>query len=73
MTPRPQSSAAQRARSALGAAARHGDPEQIEQARQDLAEANLAARIREAVAGWPPLSAERRERLALLLRDTDAA
>ena len=35
--------------------------------------ADAAARIRETVAGWPPLSAERRERLTALLHDTDAA
>ena len=59
---------AQQARNALGAAARRGDPpERIEQARRDLTEANLAAHIREAVAAWPPLTAEQRQGLALLL------
>lgn len=50
------------------AAGRRGDPpERIEQARQTLAEADLAAHIRRAVDGAPPLSPGRRERLALLL------
>jgi hypothetical protein len=41
-------SSAQQARNALGAAIRRGDPpERIEQDRADLAEANLADRIRE--------------------------
>jgi hypothetical protein len=59
---------AERARYRLAAASRRGDPpECIEEARADLAEANLAARIREVVDGAPPLSPVRRDRLALLL------
>jgi len=67
MAPRPQSSAAQRARSLLGAAARHGDPDAVTEARRNLAEANLAAHIRKVVDGAPPLTPAQRARLALLL------
>jgi hypothetical protein len=62
-------SEAQRARSELGLAyrRRNSTPEQIAEARRNLTEANLTARIREAVAAWPPLTDAQRERLALLL------
>ena len=44
-----------------------GDPERLEEARRDLAEANLEAHIRKVVDAAPPLTAAQRERLALLL------
>jgi hypothetical protein len=43
-----------------------GDPA-IEAARAQLREANAKAKIREVVATWPPLSAETRAELAVLL------
>jgi hypothetical protein len=61
-------SAAQRARNALGAAARRGDPaEQITEARRNLAEAKIADAIRQAVDSAPPLTDAARARLARLL------
>lgn len=48
------------------------DPDLIT-ARRDLAEANLADYIRRVVDTAPPLTAEQRDRLALLLRGGDAA
>jgi hypothetical protein len=63
-------SPAQAARDRLGAATRNGaSPDDVDAARRDLAEANLAQHIRRVVAGWPPLTAEQRQRLALLLND----
>lgn len=43
------------------------DPELVA-ARRDLAAANLAAYVSRVVAAAPPLSAEQRDRLAILLR-----
>ena len=45
----------------------HRPPEQIEAARTQLREANAEAKVREVVAGWPPLSAETRAELAVIL------
>jgi hypothetical protein len=55
--------AAQLARNKLGAAARRRDPEAIAEARAALDE----SKIRAAVAAWPPLTAEQRAELAILL------
>ena len=52
----------------LGGLARQDAPaEKIADARRELAKATLRERIREAVAAWPPLSAEDRADLAVLL------
>jgi hypothetical protein len=45
----------------------HAPPEAIEAARAQLAEANARARVLRVVAAWPPLSAETRAELAILL------
>jgi hypothetical protein len=45
------------------------DPELVD-ARRDLAAERLAEHIRKTVDGAPPLTAEQRDRLALLLRPT---
>lgn len=62
----------QRARDALGAAVRRGDPpETIAQLRRELEAANLTAAIeaaREQVAPWPLFSDEKIAELTLLLR-----
>ncbi len=47
------------------------DPDLIE-ARRDLHAARLAEHITRTVAGWPPLSVEQRDRLAVLLRGEPA-
>ena len=65
--------AAQRARNELAHACRRKDstPEQITQARRDLAEINLTDAInaaRELVATWPVFSDEKIAELTLLLR-----
>jgi hypothetical protein len=61
-----QQSPAQQARNRLGGTARH-NPDGTEDARRDLAEATLAARIREIVDRAPPLTPDQCERLARLL------
>ena len=60
-------SAAQSARNRLGVAARCGSPADVEQARRDLAAANLEEHIRRVVDAAPPLTPEQRARLSLLL------
>ncbi len=55
-----------------GLIARGAAPEKIEAARVGLKAANLREQIREAVATWPPLSAETRAELAVLLLDSGA-
>lgn len=55
------------ARSALGVACRTGDAADIDKARDDLAEAKIAAAIEKALADRPALSEARRSRLAALL------
>lgn len=63
------------ARARIGALSRSrtaDDPDLIE-ARRDLHAARLAEHITKAVAGWPPLSVEQRDRLSVLLRPTDGA
>ena len=62
----PESVTTLRARVA-GLARRNAAPERIEEAQRQLAETKLARHICQVVDGWPPLSAETRERLALLL------
>lgn len=46
---------------------RDASPERIEQARADLKAAGLRERIKRDVATWPPLSAETKAELAVLL------
>lgn len=55
------------ARSAVGVAAWRGDPLAERSARERLAEAKLSRAIREAIAAAPSLTADARDRLALLL------
>jgi hypothetical protein len=57
----------ERARLANAARWHPDDHEAITAARADLKAAGLQARIREAVATWPPLTPETRAELALLL------
>jgi hypothetical protein len=47
--------------------------EAAEQLRGAYAEAKMADSIKRAVATWPPLTNEQRDRLAMLLRGGDAA
>lgn len=63
------------ARNRLGAIKRHRptDLAAIKAARQELAAAKIAEYIERTVNAAPPLSAEQRDRLALLLRGGDAA
>lgn len=61
-----------RARSRLATAVRY-QPERVEDARRELAEANLAKYIKRVVEKAPPLTDEQYARLALLLRPADAA
>jgi hypothetical protein len=61
-------SRAQHARAVVGGLTRrNAPPEKIEQARAALKAAGLESRIREAVSTWPPLTAEVRADLAVLL------
>lgn len=55
-------------RSRTAHAARRGDPAALEQARQDYKAVTAAEYIRKLVDEAPPLTAEQRDRLALLLR-----
>jgi hypothetical protein len=51
---------------------RHGaSPGLIQEARAELKAANLEARIHAAVDTWPPLTAEQRADLAILLAPAD--
>ncbi len=62
------STPAQRARNHLGGLVRSGaPPEQIAEQRAALKAAGLESRIRRDVASWPPLSADVRAELAILL------
>jgi len=45
----------------------HAPPEAIEAARAELAAANAHAAIRKIVDGWPPLSAETKAELAVII------
>lgn len=57
-------------------AQRSGDPsdrEAAQRTRAEYAELKLAEYIKRAVAAWPPLTNEQRDRLALLLRGGGAA
>lgn len=56
-----------RARSRLGNATKYR-PDEVDDARRDLAAANLAATIKRIVSKAPPLTDDQRSRLALLLR-----
>lgn len=61
-----------RARSVLGGRAKAGaPPEAIDAARAELAAANAHATVRKIVDGWPPLSAETRAELAIILLSPD--
>lgn len=55
------------ARSRLGVAVRRKDRDAVAEARQDLHEAKLQRAIEETLAAAPPLSPERRARLARML------
>lgn len=57
-----------KARSAVGVATRNGDPTKIEDARRELAAANLEAYIQRIVSHAPPLTPEQVDRVAVLLR-----
>ncbi|MGP5287854.1 hypothetical protein [Glutamicibacter arilaitensis] len=56
------------ARAALGSASRWGTQESINDARRDLAAANIAAYVKKAVDAAPPLTSEQRARISGLLR-----
>ncbi|GAA5201403.1 hypothetical protein GCM10023346_45730 [Arthrobacter gyeryongensis] len=56
-----------KARSNLGNRSRFGTPAEAADARRELAEAKIAAYVREALAVAPPLSAAALDRLAGLL------
>lgn len=56
------------AKSRLGVASRRHDPEEIAEARRDLAAAKLAQYVERVVAEAPPLSPEQADRIAALLR-----
>lgn len=58
------------ARAQLAVATRRRDPEQIANARRDLAAEKLAQYVARTVADAPPLTAEQRDRIAALLRPT---
>lgn len=62
-----------KARSALGVAARRGDPEAEALARRDLAAAKIESYVAKVVAEAPPLSPEQRDRLAMLFRPSGGA
>ena len=49
----------------------HAPPEAIEAARAELAAANAHAAVRKMVGGWPPLTAETRAELAIILLSPD--
>lgn len=52
----------------------HGtDDDRLPDLRRDLRAATLEEHIRKLVDGWPPLTAEQRDRLAVLLRGAPAA
>jgi len=57
-------------RSRLAIAHRRHDAVAVVDAQRDLAAANIAAFVERTVAAAPPLTAEQRDRLALLLRPT---
>ncbi len=57
-----------KARSAVGVATRKGDPVKIENARRELAAANLEAYIQRIVSECPPLRPDQLDRIAVLLR-----
>jgi hypothetical protein len=64
---RPDKNAIRSAQGRYGVALRDGQHEKAAEAHQDLREALLAKRIRELADAMPPLSPERRARLAQLL------
>lgn len=60
------------ARARVAVLTRHGaSPGLIQEARAELKAANLEARIHAAVDTWPPLTAEQRADLAILLAPAD--
>ena len=58
--------------SKIGATQRHHPDADTSDLRRDLRAAHLEAHVREVVDGFPPLTADQRGRLALLLRGGDA-
>jgi hypothetical protein len=59
-----------RGRIAALSRSRSADDPELLAARRDLRAARLADHVREAVAGWPPLSDKQRSEIAALLRPT---
>lgn len=57
-----------KARSAVGVATRRGDPAKIEDARRELAAANLEAYIQRIVSEAPPLTSDQVAKITTLLR-----
>lgn len=55
------------ARSKVGVASRRGNPEQISNARRELAAAKLEAYVAAVLAEAPPLTPEQLDRIAVLL------
>ncbi|MDP9692684.1 UNVERIFIED_ORG: hypothetical protein J2X79_000213 [Arthrobacter globiformis] len=55
------------ARSKVGLASRRGNPEQIREARRELAAAKLEAYVAAVLAEAPPLNREQLDRIAVLL------
>lgn len=66
----PDVSAARARVAALARCVRSGErnPEELDEARRDLTEANVRAYVKKALAQRPPLTDEQRNRLAELLR-----
>jgi hypothetical protein len=61
-------------RATLAARVKHGhDQKSVDQARGQLKAAKLTQQIREAVATWPPLSAEQKAELAVIILGGDHA
>ncbi len=62
------------ARAHLGSTVRRhrNDPQRVQQARADLAAAKIADYIERVVAEAPPLTAEQRDKLAVILRGSAA-
>jgi len=56
-----------------GAAAKHGDPDRIADARQNLAAERLASYVSRVIANAPPLTPAQKDRIAGLLNGTRAA
>lgn len=62
-----------RAKLAHAARFRPDDAETLDRLRAELKTSRLEEHIRAVVDGWPPLNAEQRDRLAILLREPAAS